>query len=297
MSSADNIERAIADLNLTTKVEIDKRILEDSYAALGKAVHKQQQTTEIGIWSKIIRSRFVVPAAVAAMILLAFSLFINYRANVAVNAGKIYSALNEAGNIHISTYRAGQTSPDQQVWASKALGVKLFKTGLGNQAQYTLWDMKNKIKMIKFLSSSSIRTEQITQSMLTELEKSATESADIVPFSNSDDIPKEAQWTRIEDNEVSSADSGSKPYELNWIDKSTDSQPTLYKKWRVFAEGRTGLPKRIEWYSKTDAEDDYEFKKFAVIAYPGEDEIQDIIREIFGRQDDPGFIGTPEALR
>jgi hypothetical protein len=296
MSSADNIERAIAELNLTTKAETDKRIIEDSYAALGKAVHKQQQMTGIGIWSKIIRSRFAVPAAVAAMILLAFSLFINFRTDVAVNAEKIYGALDKAENIHISTYRAGQTSPDQQVWASESLGVKLFKTGFGNEAQYTLWDMKNKIKMVKFLSSNSIRTEQITQSMLTELEKSA-KSANIVPFSDIGDIPKEAQWIRIEDNEASSTVPDTKAYELSWIDKSTDSQSALYKKWRVFAEGRTGLPKRIEWYSKTGAEDDYGFEKFAVITYPSEDEIKDIIRDIFGRRDDPGFIGTPGAQR
>ena len=294
MSSADNIEQAIADLNLTTKAETDKRILEDSYAALGKAVHKQQMT---GIWSMITRNRFAMPAAIAAMILLAFSLFIHFRTDGAINAEKIYVALNKAENIHISTYRAGQTSPDQQVWASESLGVKLFKTGFGNEAQYTLWDMKNKIKMVKFLSSNSIRTEQITQSMLSELEKSAATSADIVPFSERDDIPKDAQWIRINDKEVSSAVSGTKAYELSWIEKNTDSQSALYKKWRVFAENRTSLPKRIEWYYKTSPEGDYGFEKYVVITYPSEDKIQDIIRDIFGRQDVPGFIGTPEAQR
>jgi hypothetical protein len=151
--------------------------------------------------------------------------------------------------------------------------------------------------MVKFLSSNSIRTEQITQSMLTELEKSATKSADMIPFPNSDDIPKEARWIHIEDNELSSAVASTKAYELSWIDKSTDSQSALHKKWRVFAEGRTGLPKRIEWYSKTDTENDYGLEKFAVITYPSEDEIKSIIRDIFGRQDDPGFIGTPGAQR
>jgi len=297
MSSADNIERAIAELNLTTRAETDKRILDDSYAALGKAVHKHQQMTGISIWSMITRTRFTVPAGIAAMILLAFSLFINFRDDVAVNAEKIYGALSRVENIHISTYRPGQTSPDQQVWASETLGVKLLKTGLGNRAQYTLWDTENRIKMVKFLSSNSIQTEPITKLMLTELEKSAADSADMVPFSDRDDIPQEAQWIRIDDKEVSSAVPGTKAYELDWIDKSTDSQLALHKKWRVFAEDHTSLPKRIEWYSKAGPEDDYGFEKFLVITYPSEDEIQDIIRDVFGRQDDPGFIGTPEAYR
>lgn len=297
MSSVDNIEQAIADLNLTTRAETDKRILDDSYAALGKAVHKQQPMTGIGIWKIVIRKRFAVPAAVAAMILLAFSLFVSVGTDNAVSAGKIYGALSHVENIHISTYRAGQTSPDRQVWASETLGVKLFKTEIGNQAQYTLWDMKNRVKMVKFLSSNIVQTEPITQLMLTELENSAVDSADMVPFSDRNEIPRDAQWVRIDDGEVSVAVPGTKAYDLSWIDKSTNSQVVLFKKWRVFAEDRTGLPKRIEWYSKTGPEDEYGFEKLVVIAYPSEDEIQDIIRDIFGRQDDPEFIGTPGAQR
>ena len=297
MSSADNIERSIAELNLTTRAETDRRILDDAYAALGKATHKKQQVTGVGFWRLVVQSRFAVPVAIAAMILLAFSLFINFRTDVAINAETIYRALSEVENVHITTYRAGQTSPDQQVWASEPLGVKLLKTGFGNQARYTLWDTKNRIKMVKFLSSNSIQTEPITQLMLTELEKSAANYADVVPFSDRDDIPQEAQWIRIDGREVSSAVSGTKTYELNWTDKSTDSQLALHKKWRVFAEDRTSLPKRIEWYSKASLEDDYGFEKFVVITYPSEDEIQSIIRDIFGRQDDPEYIGTPGAQR
>ena len=301
MSSADNIEQAIAELNLTTKAETDKRILDDSYAALGKAVHKQQPRTGISIWSVITRSRFAVPAAIAAMILLAFALFINIQTGKAVNIKGIYGALSKVENIHISEFQAGRTSPDQQVWASEALGVKLFKTEIGNQAQYTLWDTKNRVKMIKFLSSDSVQAVPITQQMLAELEKSAVDSADMVPFSDRNDIPEEAQWVRIDDREVSVAVSGTKAYDLNWIDKSTDSQVVLHKKWRVFAEDHTSLPKRIEWYSKAGPEDEYGFERFVVIAYPSEDEIQNIILNVFGprddRQDDPKFIGTPGAQR
>jgi hypothetical protein len=297
MSSLNDIERAIAGLNLTTKAETDKRILDDSYAALGKATHKPQKMTGNGVWSVIAQRRFAVPAAVAAMILLAFSLFINSRNEAAVNAGKIYIALSRVDNIHISEFRADQTSPDRQIWTSKTLGVKLLKTEFGNQAEYTLWDMKNRTKMEKYLSSNSIQTEPITQMMLAELEKSGAVLADAVPFTDRNDIPKDAQWNRIDDQALSITVPGTKAYELRWIEKSTDSRVVLYRKWRVFAENRTNLPKRIEWYSKTGTEDDYGFEKFVIIVYPNEDEIQEVIRNIFGRQDSPEFIGTPGAQR
>ena len=301
MSSADNIERAIADSNLTTRAETDKRILDDAYAALGKAVHKQQSKTGSGFWRMVVRSRFAVPAAIAAMILLAFATFVNFQPGKAVNIEGIYGALSKVENIHISKFQAGRTSPDQQVWASETLGVKLFKTDLGNQAQYALWDIQNRVKMIKYLSSNSVQTEPITQQMLAELEKSTAGSADMVPFSDGNDIPKEAQWNRIDDPEVSVAVPGTKAYDLTWIAKSTDSQAVVHKKWRVFAEDHTNLPKRIEWYSKSRTEDEYGFEKFVVIAYPSEDEIKNIIRNIFGpgdgRPDDPEYIGTPGAYR
>lgn len=300
MSSADNIERAIAELNLTTRAETDKRILGDAYAALGRAVHNQQPTTETGIWRMVVRSRFAVPAAIAATILMAFALTVNYQAGEAVSIEGIYGALSEVENIHISKFQAGRSSPDQQVWASETLGVKLFKTELGNQAQYTLWDTKNRVKMIKFLSSN-VQTVPITRQMLAELEKSAAGLADIVPFSDINDIPGDAQWSRIDDREVSAAIPGTKAYDLTWIAKSTDSQAVVHRKWRVFADDHTNLPKRIELYAKSRPEDEYGFERFVVVAYPSEDEIQNIIRNIFGprdgRPDDPEYIGTPGAQR
>jgi len=301
MSSADNIERAIAELNLTTRAETDKRILNDAYAALGKAVHKQQPTTDTGIWRMVVRSRFAVPAAVAAMILLAFALSVNIRTEKEVNIEGIYGALSKVENIHISKFQTGRTSPDQQVWASETLGAKLFKTEVGNQAQYTLWDTQNRIKMIKFLSSNSVKTVPITQEMLAELEKSAAKSADMVPFSDRNDIPSDAQWSRIDDREIPAAIPGTKAYDLTWVVKSTDSQAVVHRKWRVFVEDRTNLPKRIEWYAKSRPEDEYGFERFVVIAYPSENEIQNIIKNIFGprdgRPDDPEYIGTPGAQR
>jgi hypothetical protein len=297
MSSADNIERAIAELNLKTRVETDKRILDDAYAALEKGAHKQQPITDTGIWRMVVRNRFAIPTAIAAAILLAFAQFLNMQTKKAVSIDRINGVLNNVENIHISKFQAGRSSPDQQVWASQTLGVKLFKTGINDQVQYTLWDTKNRVKMIKFLSSNSVQTEPITQQMLAELEKSAAGSADLVPFSNGNDIPGDAQWSRIDDQALLTAVPGTKAYDLIWIEKSTIPGTIVHRKWRVFTDDRTDLPKRIEWYSKSGPEDEYGFDKFAVVAYPSEDEIQDIIRDIFGPRDDPQFIGTPEAYR
>jgi hypothetical protein len=297
MNSEENMERAIAELNLTTRAETDRRILEDAYAALGKAVRKQQQATRSQIWQRVIRNRFAIPAAIAAMILLAFALFFTMQTERTAQIKGIYAALSKAENIHISEFRAGRTVPDQQIWASEKLGVRLFKTEIDNRTQYTLWDAKNRVKMIKFLSSNSIQTEPITEQMIAGLEKSAAGAADLLPFLNRNNIPEGAQWTRIDERTLSTAVPGTRAYELTWTARSTTSGAAVYRKWRVFEQGRTDLPERIEWYSKTSPENEYKLDKFAIVAYPSEDEIASIIRNIFGRPENPEYIGTPEAHR
>jgi hypothetical protein len=297
MSSEENIERSIAELNLTTRADTDKRILDDAYVALGKAVRKQQQATRGGIWQRVLRNRFAVPSAIAAVILLAFALFFTMHNEKTVQIRGIYGALNKAENIHITEFQAGRTVPEQQVWASENLGIKLFKTESGNQTQYTLWDTKNRVKMIKFLSSNAIQTEPITQQMLAELEKSAAAAADLLPFSNRNNIPKGTQWSRIDEQSLSTTVPGTKVYDLTWAEENTTTGAVVYRKWRVFIEERTDLPKRIEWYSKTNPENEYKLDKFAIIAYPDEGEIQNTIRNIFGRPESPEYIGTPEAHR
>jgi hypothetical protein len=294
MSSEENIERAIAELNLTTGTETDRRILEDSYAALGKATHKRQKMPEGGIWRLVLRNRFAVSAAIAAMILLAFALFFTMQSGKTVQIRRIYAALNKAENIHILKFQGDQTVPDQQIWASEKLGVKLFKTEGGDQERYTLWDIKNRVKMTKFLSSNSIETEPITPQMLAELEKSAAGVTELFPFSNRNNIPEDAQWSRVV---LSTIRPGTIAYALTWRAKSSTSGAAVYMEWRVFERIGTNLPERVEWYSKSRPDSDYRLEEFAVVSYPGEDEIVSTIRSVFGRPEKPEYIGTPEAHR
>lgn len=296
MNSEENIEQSIAELNLTTRAETDKRILEDAYAALGRAVPKQE-VPQGNIWRSLVRNRFAIPVAIAAMILLAFSLFFTMQPGKTAQIKGIYTAVSKARSIHISEFQAGQTVPDRQIWASEKLGVRLFKTEIDSQTQYTLWDAKNRVKMMKFLSSNSIQTEPITEQMITELEKSAAGAADLLPFLNKNNIPEDARWTRIDEKALSTAVPGTKAYDLTWTAKSATSEAVVYRKWRVFEQDRTDLPERVEWYSKSRPEDEYRLEKFAVVAYPSEDEIASVIRNAFGRPENPEYIGTPEAHR
>ncbi len=298
MNPADDIERSIAELHLTTNAGTDKRILDDAFSALRDGLHAQRIRSDESIWQAIFTNRMTKPLAAAAVILVALALLLSIPRQTGTIKG-MYAALEKIDNICVSTFQAGRTEPYQQVWTSQTLKVKLFKAGSGQQAQFALWDAPNKVKMTMYLAS--VQTERLTDQMLTDLEKSVNPAQDVVPFSDLSDIPKDAQWKLVEAPEVTGAVPGAKAYDLFWTEAGRTPGTATLKMWRFFLDARSGLPRRAEHYAKSTSEEQYAFQTFAVFSYPTESEIRDLIRNTFGppesRYDNPEPIGTPGANR
>lgn len=295
MNPADNIERRIEQLHVATSTETDKRILDDAFIAL----HKGLQSQRLSIWQTIVNSRIVRPAAIAAVILMAFALLLSTLNKKAVTLESLRGTLANAGNICISTFQAGQSDSSQQVWISQSLKVRLLKIGSGDQAQFALWDIPNKVKMTVYLST--VQTQPLTEQMLAELEKSLNPYSDITPFSHIKVIPDSARWSRIDDQVVTAKVPGSEVYELVWTEQVTTSEIVIYRKWRVFIDARNNLPRRAESYVKSEPEQEYKLESFVIITYPTEREIQDLVAITFGspdsRTDGPEYRGTPGINR
>jgi hypothetical protein len=151
----------------------------------------------------------------------------------------------------------------------------------------------------KYDSSGYIHSEAIPESILVQLEKSEIESFGFTPFSDANDIPVEAQWSHIEDQEVAADVPGSEVYDLTWPTKGTATEVGMLNQWRLFTDARTNRPKRAEWYTKLTPDDEYGFEIFAVVTYPSESDIQSLVRNTFGPRpsDDPEYISTPGSDR
>ncbi len=300
MNSPDSIERAVAQLHIRTQVETDKRILDDASAALHAGLHKQPFEIDAG-WRTGWVIRIARPALVAAAILVAVSLLFRVLPGREPTLGEIHKAFAKAENTCVSTFQAGKTEPFQEVWASQTLNVKLLKVGSGNQAQFALWDTPIRVKMIKFLASDSIHTEAITDQMLAGLDKSVAQTSRLFPFSGAVDVPEGAQWNAVDESQGATGVPETKVYDLAWTVAGEAPEAGTYRKCRLFVDIRTHLPKRAEWYAKSKPEDEYTLETFAVVSYPSESEIQDLIRNTFGprpgRPDEPEYRGTPGADR
>jgi hypothetical protein len=291
MSLADNIERSVEQLNLSTRAETDRHILEDAFAALEKSVKMQSSFIESGARRRIIRIRMAQFAAVAAVIIVAFALFMNSSVKE-IKLGDIYQAMGNVQNICITTFEPTSSEPMQIEWVSQSLNVSMFKIG----EQFILLDIPNKMKMTKNISSDSVNVEMLSGEILSRVKQAASQRFGLFPFSKMSDI-SDQQWARIEDSQVEAIVPGTRVYELNCEQTATSSGLLNLRKWRVFLDKKTNLPRRTEWYPKRQPENEYEFETYDVVTYLSEKQMQTLIRDTFGpaalQPHQPGHIGTP----
>ena len=292
MDPVDSIERRIERLHIVTRAETDKRILDESFAALRVGLLQPQG----GIRRLIFGSRIAGPVAAAAVVtLVAAVLLVSLPQRGSDTVEEFYSTLSGAENICVSTFAAGQTSPQQQVWTSHSLKVRLFKTGSGDQARFALWDVPSKVQMTMYLSE--VQTEPLTEERLAEIEKSLASLSGVTPFADLKDVPKRARWSRVKDPAAVAVISGCAVYDLEWLQQATVSEAGTYRRWRVFVDAKTHLPRRAESHVKSESEEEYALEHFVMITYPSEGEIHDLVTGTFGspasRTCGPEYIGTP----
>lgn len=293
MNPADQIERTIERLHITTRAETDNRILDDAFAALEKSAQKQSPDVERIARRRTLRIRIAELAAVAAVILVVFALFFGTRVTGTVALNEIYEALGKVENVCIATFQPPANEPVQIEWVSQTLNIDMVRFG----ERFVLWDIPNKVQMIRYLSTGSITTTAITEEMLAKVEKAAGRAFDLLPFSDISDIPKSAQWNRVEGPQVTVVPD-TEVYDLTWLQESTTGTIVRFYKWRVFVDTTIKLPKRAEWYSKLKSGEEYIFETFTVVTYPSESQIKVLIRSTFGlaasQPGEPEYIGTPQ---
>ncbi len=296
MNPTDQIERTIERLHITTRAETDKRILDDAFAALEQSAQKQSPDVGRIARRRTLRIRMAELAAVAAVIVVVFALFFGTPATGAVGLGEIYQALGKVENVCIARFLPPANEPVQIEWVSQTLNIDMVRFS----ERFVLWDIPNKVQMIKYLSSGSITTTAITDEKLAKVEQAAGRRFGLVPFSDISDV-SDARWSRVGESKVAAAVSGTKVYELTWPQKETSSETIELRKWRVFVDTHTNLPKRAEHYFKLDHEEDYKFEKYEVITYPSGVQIQALVKNTFGpsagQPGEPEYMSTPGAER
>lgn len=216
--------------------------------------------------------QFIKPVAAAAVILIALALFFSIPAAKAMNLGQIYEALEKVKNVCISSFVPGKTEPIRKEWVSRGLNIRLQKT----QEQVVLFDLQNRIRKIKDSSTDSVQTTSIAGDFLVKVESFIAGSFGLMPFSDIIKVLEDAQWNHVDDKNIETAVPDTEVYDLIWIEKEQ-----WFRKWRVFVDLATNLPKRTEWFWKSTPEGEYILESIKVVTYPTDSEIEALIQSTF----------------
>lgn len=222
--------------------------------------------------------RFRIPAA-AAIILIAVGLFLPVAK--AVNLDQIYNALERIKNVCITAFAPGESKPTQEMWISRELKVKMFKT----ETECVLLDIQGKSRKVKDLNTGSITMAGLDEEMLVKIEEAIEGPVDLLPFpvgllpfSDISEMPEDAQWQQVTDETIETTITNTQIYDLVWMEKRLGGS-IVYQKWRGYIDTETKLPKRIEWWDKHAKEEEYELKTVMETTYPATVEVRAAIRD------------------
>ena len=288
MNSAEHIEQAIEKLHVTTSAKTDEWILGDAFAALEQSRRKQPSHVTRG-WRVVSVRRLIKLGAVAAVVLVAITLFFRGPAAAAVTLAQVYEAVEKVRNVCISSFEAGEQKPIQKQWVSRALNIIMFET----KGEFVLHDLGNKVMKIKSLSSHTVETVVPSEEVFARAKRVMDGAFGLVPFSEFKDIPETAQWSRVYDPNVVTVDPGTQVYDLIWTTPERTIPPGLRThRWRYSIDTRTNLPTRVEVYSKGASEAKHTLRKYDVATYVTDTEIRALILKIFGSETAESLSGS-----
>jgi hypothetical protein len=249
----------------------------------GRSKDGPQDKDKPGGWTQGIRRlaggrkrRRLVPAAAAALILIAVGLFLfPLTADGKIALAQVLHGLANVQNVCILSLAPDREEPIRTEWVSKSLGIKLYEL----TDRVVLRDIKKLTIRIKNLASGEITTTAISPDKLEESRENIEGTLGLLPFSDITDVPDDAQWNHVSDEDVETVIPGTEVYDLIW--NESEGGITYWRKWRLFIDTATNLPQRQERYRKPSVGDEYVLRSVRVVSYPSESEIEGLIAETF----------------
>jgi len=218
---------------------------------------------------------FIKPAAAAAAVILVAILLLNIPIAKAVDLGRIYEALEQIKNICLTAFVPEKAEPTQEVWVSRTLNIKMFKT----EMECVLWDLKGKSKKSRDLNTGSITMAELDNDVLVTLEETTKAPWGLLPFDDISSIPEDAGWQKVADEDVEITIPNTEVYDLMWIEKSLAGS-IIHRRWRGYIDIEMKLPMRVERWRKRANEEEYELLTVTKVAYPTAVEIRDVIKDV-----------------
>lgn len=214
--------------------------------------------------------------AAAAVILIGFALIFGISATIAVDPDRIYGAVEKAGNVHVTSFNAGETKPKLDMWVSRSLRMYMVKVG----QELTLWDFRAGTKKIRSSHNVAPKAVPLTEADAEIARRRIDRPLGIPPYDNLLNVPAGAKWNRVADDAVQSDTPDRKVYDVTWTRRDSRNNDIL-EKCRVFVDPETKLVQKAQYYSKHNRDTDYVLRTELVVEYLSDDEMKTAIGEAF----------------
>ena len=210
------------------------------------------------------------PIAVAAAGLVIAILLFQSPSVKATDIGQIYEALKNVQHVVMTHYEIDNPEPIQIIRISRSMGIKLFETN----GELTLYDIKNRTKKIKTSPDADVQETKIDRETAQTVAKTMDVPWGLLPFNNTSELPDGAVWEKVQsDSEQIEI------FNLFWKEKTLTGKDINYQ-WQCHLDPINKHPFKIEWWRKTQQDQDYKLTTFAEIAYPTNDQFNQDINNI-----------------
>jgi len=210
-------------------------------------------------------------AAAAAIVLVTILLFQNVDVK-ATDIGQIYEALKTVKNLKMKRVEVETRDPVQTLWISRSLGFKLLK----NNGNMTLLDVHNNIQKDKEGSSSKAMETSLDQTTVQCIAKTMDPPWGLLPFNRTSELPDGAVWKKVQTEDNDMSNESIEMYDLFWTEESMAGMVISYQ-WRCLLNAQIKRPLKVEWWRKTQQDQDYELMSFTEIIYLTEEQIRQAV--------------------
>lgn len=252
--------------------QVDVKVLQYNHKNISSAADGAKQNGQSNSQiSKLSLLRFIKPlVAAAAVIAVVFLMFNGSPASAGLD--EVYKALEQIRNVCIKSISAVDGSIAQEVWISRGINVRIFKS----KDKTVLWDIGNKHLISYDNISGSVEKSGLGADSLLLVGESMKVPWSLLPFKTQ---PAGAVWKKVPDSSTGNTLANVEVYELIWTEQSLANKAAS-KMWRGYMESGTFLPKRVEWLDKLENEEDYQLKSIVEITYPETVQVRAIIDAI-----------------
>ena len=220
--------------------------------------------------SHLLRSGIIAVAGV----LIVVALFFRGSAAGALTIEQVYTAIQNAKYVHVSSFVPEKANPIKERWISRTQNIIITK----DRDELVLLDLNNNQRRIKNPGNNTIDVTELPEDNVAYTKKSMSGSLGLIPFYNISDLPDGAKWSRVPDNELEIPVNNTEVYDLIWIDKTSTNLP-VYLKMQLTVDSQTYLPLNTRFYRKLNVDDEYTLNSITRVEYLDDSAMQTVIEQ------------------